>query len=90
MNDDDIVLAGAALVLAKESESLKKEKTPLSWGKRQRYLSFLPKQSADEIFNQPGSAYLHWYAAEVADFQALIDAMPYVNFEEKKRKNTAG
>jgi hypothetical protein len=82
---DDLLGVLALRVILQQIEELKKLKPgPLPWGLYQKYQSFVPQRTVEEL-RQDENTYWLGYAEAVAEFKQLMDAKGFVPFVDKKK-----
>lgn len=85
MDFDDVIAVLALRVVLQQIEDLKKLKAgPLPWGLHQKFQSFVPTKTVEELRDTDNPYWLA-YAEAVAEFKQLMDAKGFVPFVDKKK-----
>lgn len=74
-----------ACQMMRRTEALRKEPTPLPFGLAQRYRSFIPAKTPEQIWETDTDPYWCWYAAELQGFISLFDSLPKQEFVAKRK-----
>lgn len=86
MTDDEQLSVILFFLSLKWLDELKAAPTPLPYGLHQKYRALVPEKTPDDLLDSMSGPYWWGYAEILREFITLLDVMPKIPFEDKKRR----